>query len=250
MRILITTILFCYYCVSEAQIIRLDLQDFQADTSKVNSISNLDFFAIGNANTIFSLTVNQQTKFNTKNLNHLLLANISTIFSNSDALDNRGYFHYRLQKHIAKKTWYAEAFAQSRFNELLKLGRRDLIGGGLRMHLESKDKYALNFGTGLMLDFETEIDYRTFRFHERWNNYLQLQYKNEKFKINNNTYFQPDINNFADFRLSSTLSFQFNLGKGLMFDSGFDINWDTQPIQDVIPVTFTIRNGISYQFKK
>jgi hypothetical protein len=234
----------------QAQIIRLDIQDFEEDTAKVTSLSSLDFFAIGNANTIFSLATNHQTKFKTKHLSHLLLADFRFILNNEDALDNRGYVHYRTQKHIYKKTYYAEGFAQTRFNEVLKLGRRDLIGTGFRIHFESKDRLSINYGTGFMLDFETEIDYQTFRFHERWNNYLQVQYRNKKFKFNSNSYFQPDINNFQDFRLSSSIGLQFDFGEHFKFNSGFDINWDTKPIQDVIPITFMVRNGLTYQFTK
>ena len=233
-----------------AQIVRLDLQDFEEDTAKVKSLTSLDFFAIGNANTIFSLATNHQTKFKSKHLSHLILADFSFILNNEDALDNRGYVHYRTQKHIAKKTYYVEGFAQTRFNEVLKLGRRDLIGAGFRLHLESKDRWSINYGTGFMLDFETEIDYQTFRFHERWNNYLQVQFRNEKFRFNSNSYFQPDMNNFQDFRLSSGVSLQFDFGEHLKFSSGFDINWDTDPIQDVIPITFMVRNGLAYQFMK
>lgn len=189
---------------------------------------------------------------------YLIFNDISIMQINDEKYLNSGFLHFRYNHDFNKKVVIAEAFTQIQYNELQKLQRRFLWGGGLRYKLMDKEKLRLFMGTLAMYEFEL-LDNDETTDIIRMNCYLSVGYKyNDSFSFNNITYYQPNIAAFDDYRIASETSMNIKINKKLTFRTFFKLNYDSAPPtvkyddgrpDEVVPsIFYSLNNGISYKF--
>lgn len=166
----------------------------------------------------------------------------------NEQLINQGFQHLRYVYKAEKKVFY-EAFTQLQYNNQIKLQLRWLLGAGFQFNLLNEDKKQVNLGLSYMYEYNEEVEPDTFLRTHRLNSYLVLNFEFfEKINFLSTTYYQPDIINVKDWRLSSRTYFNFQITKKLLFRFGFNITYNSRVPPGVPNTIYSLSNGISWNF--
>ena len=132
---------------------------------------------------------------------------------------------------------------------------RLLAGTGPRLRLVKTDSAQLYFGALYM--FEHEEARNEFEAPEAYTEHLMLDdhrlstYLSAGFRftsyltLNHVTYFQPNLSNFSDFRISSETSLSIKLTDRLSLRTYFQLIYDTEPLIPVPNAMYVLNNGFS-----
>lgn len=165
--------------------------------------------------------------------------------------NNKGFAHIRYNQNLSPKLTL-ELFSQIQYDEIQEIDVRMLNGFGPRYELFKKEENSAYVGLLYMYEYEeTSADEEAIVFNKdnRLSSYLSLAYKfNEYVSVNNITYFQPNLANFNDYRLSTKLIFSAKLVKGLSMNMTFNFIYDNQPPITVPPAMYDLSTGFSYGF--
>jgi hypothetical protein len=149
-------------------------------------------------------------------------------------------------------TW--EAFTQLQYDEIQQIDARVLTGTGPRIKLLRTDSSQLFFGMLYMYEYESSTDVfevpedreeRITLTDHRLSTYISGGFQvTETFSINHVTYFQPNLADFGDFRISSETSFSFKISDKLAFRTYFQLMYDERPPIPVPNTMYTLSNGL------
>jgi hypothetical protein len=170
-----------------------------------------------------------------------------TVFNDSKVL-NDGVQYLRYSYHF-KDFLDLEAFGQGQYNEIIKIRGRYLMGIGPRLHIfdSEKDSVKLHLSAHYMREYEEETTGKTNR-HHRLNSVLAFGWPiNEKINLNLIAYYQPDVENFKDFRFSSEASIQIKILKRLTFKYSMAWFYDENPPEGINRVFYNIRNSLLFE---
>ena len=166
----------------------------------------------------------------------------------NEQLLNQGFQHLRYVYKGDKKVFY-ETFTQLQYNNQIKLRMRLLLGTGVQFNLISKKDKHINLGVSYMYEYNEEIDPIAFYRNNRMNIYLVLQFKFfKKIDFLSTTYYQPDIVNAKDWRLSTETEFLFAITKKVFFKFGFDLTYNSRIPPGVPNSIYALANGITWNF--
>ena len=167
---------------------------------------------------------------------------------------NNGFGHLRYNYRANRwLTW--EAFAQAQYDRIQQIDLRLLAGTGPRLRLVKTDSAQLYFGALYM--FEHEEARNEFEAPEAYTEHLMLDdhrlstYLSAGFRftsyltLNHVTYFQPNLSNFSDFRISSETSLSIKLTDRLSLRTYFQLIYDTEPLIPVPNAMYVLNNGFS-----
>lgn len=168
------------------------------------------------------------------------------------SIEDNQFIHLRYNRTLTKYlTW--EAFAQGQFNEVELINLRILAGTGPRFRILKKEKGYIYLGIMYMYEHSDEqqngISENLIFNHHRLSNYVSMLYQmSENAAISHVTYYQPRVDDFNDFRISSETGLEFRLFKKLKWRSYFQILYDSRPPVSVVELRYQLRNGISLEF--
>ena len=173
-------------------------------------------------------------------------------YAKSSGIKNtdKTFLHYRYINN-AKNTSTWESFLQVQDDEFKKLKLRTLVGAGYRLNLLTKSKQSQSrVGVGLFYSREEQDDsFLTIEELVRANIYFTYHLKvNNTVNFLSTTYYQPDIDSFADYRALEQLSFEFNLSKDLLYFVTIDIAYDNEPVIGLEKADTSYKSGITYRF--
>jgi len=159
---------------------------------------------------------------------------------------NNAYGHLRYNYKL--KDWLTwEAFSQTQFDEVQEVQIRVLNGTGLRFAITETKKWQLFLGTLYMYEYEetTDLPELTYNRNHRLSSYASIGLQvTETFTLNHVTYFQPDVVNWQDYRISTETSLAFNITDKLAFTTYFQLVYDTRPPITVPETMYVLRNGL------
>jgi putative salt-induced outer membrane protein YdiY len=175
-------------------------------------------------------------------------------WSNGQVDTNRGFAHLRHLTQVSDH-WAVEAFAQAGRDPFARVDLRTLLGGGVRWTLlEQAEKAAVYLGLGAFYEHEKlspeygttdPLDSRLWRA----NVYLVLKRQlSLQFRAYSTTYYQPAIQDPADFRLLEQLAASVSLYKNLRLKLSLDVSHDSRPPQGVKPTDVVYSTGITVDF--
>jgi putative salt-induced outer membrane protein YdiY len=190
-----------------------------------------------------------------KKKNYLfLVGNITYGEKKKEAYINKGFAHLRGIRRFSKR-FMAEAFAQLEFNEFIKLKRRNLLGGGIRILLLSYEKgkcgFIVNTGFGLMWEKELFNKDDGVILKEdtsvlKSTNYLSLRWAiTDTLTLGNVTYLQFNIGSEKSTRIISDLNFDVKISKVLSYTAKLNYRYDNNPPLNVKNYDIQIKNGIT-----
>ena len=167
-----------------------------------------------------------------------LLGGYSSLFNSGQGILNSGFIHIRHNYKLSKRLKTFEFF-QIQFNDVLLLNKREIYGGGLRLNFVNRNaKDTLHFDMEFGLMYEKEVLNKTTLLPNEASisKVLRITYVNsfkwkinKLIKLNNVLYYQPRINNFADFRILNDFILGISLNKYFTFITSFTARYDNQP---------------------
>ena len=172
---------------------------------------------------------------------------------NQNKFINKGFIHLRNIRRFTER-FRGELFAQKEFDDFILLKDRNLIGGGIRTELVSrntdKKNYRFFIGNGIMWENEK---IRTSPVSEtrivRSTNYVSLQLHNKnRWNINFVSYYQLNLESVEDYRILMDSTFGFKLSNSFSFRTNFNYRYDNEPPPNIKKYDLELTNGISFSF--
>jgi hypothetical protein len=232
-----------------AQIINTESLRMVTDTSGWSGSIGLNIDLVKNTKTIFKIDNRTHLQYKTKKSLVLLMNDIHFEKVDGNSIISTSIQHLRYNYKIKNRiSW--EAFAQTQFNAISKIEMRFLLGTGPRFKLSSSEKYKIYLGSLIMYEYdESTEDIPEINKDYRWSNYLSFSfYPSDNLSIVSTTYYQPQINKFNDYRISSESSIAFSIFKNVAFKSTFKIYYDEFPVIDIPKTQYSFTNGLIYSF--
>lgn len=246
-RILLLFMLIIVHTLSYGQLVNIENQRVQSDSLKTITVLDLQYNYQNNNNEELSLVnFSGIYQHKTKNLKNyfLLLGNIDYSLANGKQLSNSGLIHFRYNKKLNKKL-RIEAFTQYQYNKILGIESRNLIGIGPRYKINKSEKTVFYIGSLFMQEFEKTSDDTKTMSYQRLSSYLSLSIKNKSntLEFASVVYYQPNINFWEDYRLSSQTSLAFNITSKLQFVNSINYGYDSYAPTNVSKKNIILTNG-------
>lgn len=245
--------LFLFLCSTTcfSQVINIETLRKASDSAKWSGSISLDVSLIKNTNDIFRIANNAHLQYNDKINLWLIVNDLSFQKIDGNSLVNRGTQHLRYNRRLSPRIKW-EAFVQAQYDAISQIDFRGLVGTGPRIKLSENDDYRFYLGTLVMYEYERAANTVIDRVQKdvRASTYLSFSmYPTETISIISTSYYQPKLDAFSDFRLSSNTSLLFVIFKNLAFKTNFNYYYDAVPVSNVIPKTqFELTNGLVYSF--
>lgn len=248
MRKVVLFILLIICKTADAQLVNIESQRIQSDSIRFVTALDLQYNYQNNNNEELSmLNFSGTHQHKTKNLKNyfLLLGNIDYSLANGDELSNSGLIHIRYNRKLNKKL-RLEAFTQYQYNRILGIERRNLIGIGPRYKINKSEKTLFYIGSLLMQEYEKTSDNTKIISYQRLSNYLSFSIKNESktLEFTSVVYYQPNVNLWEDYRLSSQTSLAFNITSKLQFVNSINYGYDSYSPTNVSKKNIVLTNGL------
>lgn len=217
------------------------------DTSTWSGSIGADFAITKNTQVIQNLGGKAHLQLNLDRSRFLLLGEISYLRSGGGNLNNTAFGHLRYNYKVSDFiTW--EAFLQTQYNQITKIQQRTLLGTGPRFRLVKNEKASVFLGTLYMYEYEEVASEATNRDH-RLSSYLALTWApKEWISMGTTTYYQPRLNQFFDYRISSENYLEFDISKTLSFRTSYQLSVDSRPPSGIPNTTYELRNGLKLSF--
>lgn len=234
---------FCY-----AQLVNVENQRIQNDSIKRVTLLDVKYnFQNNNKEELSLINFSAIHQYKTIDLKNyiLLLANIEYSMANGDELSNAGLLHLRYNRKVNSKL-KLEAFLQYQYNKTLGIESRNLIGIGPRYKVNKSSRKMFYIGSLLMQEFEKTFNDTKSISYQRLSNYISFTFKNSKNTLEFNTvmYYQPNINNWSDYRHSIQSSLAINITSKLQLTTNFNYGFDSYSPINVNKRNFLISNGL------
>lgn len=244
------TILFLLFLgyYSEAQIINIEKRRPEDKDKNLIGRTDLSLDLNKSISTIFTAKNSTHIQYHDSNNVYLFLTNLQLMRVDTTNYLNNGFFHFRYNYNMPNKWLIIEAFTQVQFNRIQKIQRRFLWGGGLRFKIFDEEKIRLYSGVASMYEFELYLD-NSFQDLIRMSNYIAFEYNpSPQFTFRHTTYYQPQINDFTNFRLTNETSFEATIIKNFRFRTSFNHSFDSKPAPSIQKVFYRLSNGFVYRF--
>ena len=236
--------------------------------------AGLSFSFVKNTINNYNFNTNVAFGYNGGDNLWMIISNLSFDKSGGSEFQNSGVQHIRYNRQI-NETLTFEAFMQGQYDAISRIDFRGLIGIGPRFDFSKKrdsnnkkisPKSRIFLGTLIMYEYEksSELDMDVKRKDLRGSNYLSFSlYPSDQVEIISTTYYQPKLNMFKDYRISSVLGLEIALGsksntdetkkKGsfwdkLSFNVYFTYNYDAFPVVSIPKTQYSLTNGLSFNF--
>lgn len=201
-----------------------------------------------NTNEIWRLISRANINYEREKHSVLMLSDLQLMSVNRDNIQNRGYQHVRYNYQI-RPYLTPEAFVQAQYNQLWLIDLRLLMGAGPRFRLVHTDSTQLYTGVMVMYEHENIAQGQENNRDVRVSSYLSGNFDFNKYLgLSHITYYQPRIDDWSDFRISSETNFKMTLTSRLSFKTGISINYDSRPPEGLINTFVNWRNALSFNF--
>lgn len=249
MKLSISIFFFVLALHGNAQILNVESLRKVTDTTGWSGSAGIDFAFKRNVNDFVS--INNDIHIQYKMKKHLILLKNDLEFQKieGDHFTNSGILHLRYNyKFRPRFTW--EAFVQGQYNKVSKIDFRGLVGSGFRYKLSSSEKYKFYLGTLLMFEYEELSGQVNFTNKDlRGSSYLSFSlYPTGHITIVSTTYYQPLMNSFKDYRVSSQSSAAIGLFKNFVLKMTYTFTHDTFPVLGIPNSQYSFTTGIAYTF--
>ena len=244
-------VLFFIASAAHAQVINVETLRKPSDTTKWTGSVSLDISLIKNTSDIFRIANKAHIQYKDSTNLWLFINDINIQKIEGFSLVNRGTQHLRYNRRISKKVKW-EAFLQAQYDAVSNIDLRAIVGTGPRFNLSVNDKYKFYLGTLVMYEHEKASVAVPDRLQEdiRASLYLSFSlYPTETLSIISTSYYQPRVDKFKDYRVSSNTSILLKILDDLAFKTTFNYFFDAFPVSADIPKRqYELTNGLLYVF--
>jgi hypothetical protein len=239
---------FCIFILPfYGQIVNIESKRFLNDTNGFIGTAGANFSINQNTQQVLTIGANLHMQYQKNRSRLLALGDLVVLKAGNKDFANAGFQHLRYSYKISSfLTW--ETFVQAQFNKVLLLDRRYLAGSGPRIKVIKTKRIRVYAACLYMYEFESRVNETLINYNHRLSSYITITIDLGKIDFNSTTFFQPNINNFNDYRIASDSNFELEITKNLNFKVGFNLLFDTRQPVGVPELTYILKNGLTYKF--
>ena len=151
--------------------------------------------------------------------------------------------HFRTKDYLNDK-FALESYLQNQHDLVHNIENRKLVGLGFKANISIIDFIGLSifYEDELLVDDISHKDYRMNFYNEFGFNI------SENFKFSNVIYYQPNIEEYNDYKFAIESTLSFSIIKNLFFTNTFSLAHDTYPAVDIPKTTYQIKNSLKFKF--
>jgi putative salt-induced outer membrane protein YdiY len=228
-------LIFFTSILGKAQIVNVEKSRKSGEKAFEGSV-NFEFNVKDIGDDILELKSNADLQYVKGKSRFIFLNYVGYMKYNRNDIQNLGYQHIRYNYTFRDSGFVtAEFFVQHQYNEIKLFKKRIIEGIGPRFRIFNRQKLKWYAAPLIMNEYEQMLDSASTRVKTvRLDAYTSLYIDfNEIFGLKHITYFQPDITDFDDSRLSSETTLRLKITKKAAIDVGYSFDYDSQPPEGV-----------------
>jgi hypothetical protein len=231
-----------------SQVVNIEEKRITTDSTGWAGSASAEFSLVKIDNLIANLNTDAHVQNTSRKNQWLFISSFNFLQAENTNLVNEGFVHFRFNRELTKGIRW-EAFTQGQFNGLTKISFRGLTGTGPRFTLTESKNFKSYLGTLYMFEYEEIDDEGTIHRDHRMSSYLSFSIKpSATFSFVSTTYFQPRLDQFGDFRLSTDNAILLKISDKLQFKTTYSLLHDTSPPSEVPGTTYRWMNGLKFSF--
>lgn len=233
-----------------AQVINVEGLRKTSDSTRFLGKVSLDIELSKNVNSSFNISNNIVLQYSVKRSTFLFFNELEVKEVNDQKFTNKSVQHLRYNYRFHQKVAF-ESFVQFQKDKVSFINYRTLAGLGARFKVHQSEKNSFFVGTLFMYEYENSVGVTKDIIEQttRGDFYLSFDFRPKKsIIISSTTYYQPKIDAFNDYRISSETSFRISLFKNLDFTTTFSYQFDVLPVIGIPKEQYKLENGITYNF--
>jgi len=251
LRLISKSLLLVFLFISvtySAQVINIEGKRFLNDSNGWVGNADFSFNLIQNTQQVLSFSNTMRIQYQKNKSRFIFLNDVNFIKAGNTNFVNTGYQHFRYNYKL-NKLLTMEAFTQTQYNPVLKLDFRYLLGAGPRLKLLKHENARIYFATLYMYEFDDIVNDPVNLYEHRLSSYLTFSlFLLKNVEITSTTFYQPNLQNTADYRIANDTGLEIHINKHLNFKTGFNLLFDSaQPI-GIPDLVYSLRNGLSIKF--
>lgn len=242
-------VLFISTClILKAQIINVESYRIRTDTTGWAGSGDVSVYLAKYDNVVITFLTNLQFQYKQGKSLFLFLTDVQTVQAERDRFVNSGFQHFRYNYKITDRfVW--EAFVQGQYNEPLAIDWRILAGTGPRYKIYGTDLFRLYLAALYMYELEQNTGIENPATVNRMSSYLSFTLAtNENYTLTSTTYYQPNIADFDDYRISTALSFKTFFGKHGYMKLNYSLLDDKAPAEGIPESIYNLTGGFGLEF--
>ena len=151
--------------------------------------------------------------------------------------------HFRTKYYLNDK-FALESYLQNQHDLVHNIENRKSAGLGFKAIIPIVDFIGLSifYEDELLVDDISHKDYRMNFYNEFGFNI------SENFKFSNVIYYQPNIEEYNDYKFAIESTLSFSIIKNLFFTNTFSLAHDTYPAVDIPKTIYQIKNSLKFKF--
>lgn len=228
----------------------VNVEKKRKNTDGFQATIGIDFNIKETGSRIIELKNNIDLQYAHKAHKIILLNSIKLLSIDNGSLINNGFQHLRYNYTIKDSSFLTiEAFGQHQYNEQKLLKKRFIAGAGPRFRILQNKSISWYFAPLAMYEYEQLSDDKNtetklFRLDSYTNLGISLS---NLVSFNNITYFQPNLCNFNDYRISSETGLRFNISKHFAYSVTYAFDYDSEPPVDVQNTFWFFKNSLIFK---
>jgi hypothetical protein len=245
---IIVAIILIISIPAKGQVINIEGKRFMNDTNGWVGNADFNFNVFNNTQQVLQFSNTIRVQYQKNRSRFILLNDLTLIKAGNTDFANAGYQHFRYNYKVSK--WLTmEAFTQTQYNPVLNLDFRYLIGAGPRLKLLKKENARIYVAALYMYEYDDIVAQEINLYEHRISSYLTCTFSILKnVELTSTTFYQPNIENTADYRIANDSGLEIHISKHLNFKSSFNMLYDTyQPI-GIPDLVYSFKNGLSIKF--
>ena len=247
-RALYIIFFFLSFFSLRSQVINIESKRFLNDTNGWVGKIDINFAVIQNTQQFISLGNNVHVQYQHNKSRFLFLNDINLIKAGSNDVVNSGFQHLRYNYRI-NYFLTAEIFTQAQYNKILNLNLRYLAGAGPRFKLFKTPDFKMYTACLYMYEYEEIKGDTIINRDNRLSSYISFSVAIGKtVDFASTTFYQPNMANFADYRIANDSGLEITIGKRLNYRVGFNLLYDTKQPPGVPDLVYSVKNGLSFKF--
>ncbi|MES2761505.1 MAG: DUF481 domain-containing protein [Bacteroidota bacterium] len=232
----------------KAQVVNIEGKRFMNDTNGWVGNADFNFNVFNNTQQVLQFSNTLRVQYQKNRSRFILLNDLNFIKAGNTDFANAGYQHFRYNYKVNK--WVTmEAFTQTQYNPVLKLDFRYLIGAGPRLKLLKKEHAKIYVAALYMYEYDDIVGDPINLYEHRISSYVTCTFSVLKnLEFTSTTFYQPNIENTADYRIANDSGLEIHISKHLNFKSSFNMLYDTYQPVGIPDLVYSFKNGLSIKF--
>jgi hypothetical protein len=240
----LTVIFFMVKQHCSAQIVNMESQRYQTDTTGWAGTVGGNFALSNYGQKVFAVNAHAHVQYKSKKSLYLFLGGYGFLKGDKQSFVDYGFLHFRYNYKLTNVV-RLEAFTQVQQNVVTKLQYRYLFGAGPRFKILGAEKLRIYAGSLPMYEIEKEKGNPEIIHDWRLSSYLSITFvPNKQTEITTTTYYQPVLFETGDYRLLNQSSLKVKAAKKVAISVNWNYQYDASPPAGIVTDTYNFSTGV------